>query len=128
MSKRSGVKIESADFCEETSVDRAKLAGIRLTYEQHSVLYSVAELFKALGDLTRIKILHALTFNELCVCEIAELVGMTQSAVSHQLRILRMARLVKFRKSGKRAFYMLDDEHVRTLLEQSLSHAKEKKA
>lgn len=94
--------------------------------EAEGTLAEVADLFKALGDSTRIKILHVLTFRELCVCEIAELVGMTQSAVSHQLRILRMSRLVKFRKSGKNAIYSLDDEHVRILLDESLGHAKER--
>ena len=96
--------------------------------EKEETLFESAMLFKALGDPTRMKILHALSFDELCVCEIAELLGMTHSAVSHQLRILRMSRLVKFRKSGKNAYYSLDDEHVRSLLEQVISHAKENEA
>ena len=81
-----------------------------------------AELFKMLGDPTRIKILHALSKREHCVCDIATILAMGQSAVSHQLRLLRGARLVKFRKEGKMAWYSLDDEHVFSLLIQGIEH------
>ena len=88
-------------------------------------LYDLAELFKVFGDSTRIKILYALFEAELCVCDIAQLLGLTQSAVSHQLRVLKAGRLVKPRKDGKTVFYSLADEHVRTLIAQGMEHIEE---
>ncbi len=82
----------------------------------------IAETFKILGDPTRIKILHALSRRELCVCDIAAIVAMGQSAVSHQLRLLRGARLVKYRKEGKMVWYSLDDTHISLLLAQGIEH------
>lgn len=82
----------------------------------------VAETFKILGDVTRVKILHALSKRELCVCDLAAVVAMGQSAVSHQLRLLRGLRLVKYRREGKMVWYSLDDEHVFSLLSQGLEH------
>ncbi len=82
----------------------------------------IAETFKILGDPTRIKILHALSRRELCVCDIAAAVDLGQSAVSHQLRLLRGARLVKYRKEGKMVWYLLDDQHISQLLAQSIEH------
>ena len=84
----------------------------------------IAETFKILGDTTRIKILDALSKRELCVCDLAAVVAMGQSAISHQLRLLRGARLVKYRKEGKMAWYSLDDEHIARLLAQSIEHVK----
>ena len=89
-------------------------------------LYDLAELFKVFGDSTRIKILYALFEAELCVCDIAQLLGLTQSAVSHQLRVLKAGRLVKPRKDGKTVFYSLSDDHVRTLIAQGMEHVNEK--
>ena len=88
-------------------------------------LYDLAELFKVFGDSTRIKILYALFEAELCVCDIAQLLGLTQSAVSHQLRVLKNGRLVKPRKDGKTVFYSLADDHVRTLIAQGMEHIQE---
>ena len=88
-------------------------------------LYDLAELFKVFGDCTRIKILYALFEAELCVCDIAQLLGLTQSAVSHQLRVLKAGRLVKPRKEGKTVFYSLADDHVRTLIAQGMEHVEE---
>lgn len=85
-------------------------------------LYDLAELFKVFGDSTRIKILYALFEAELCVCDIAQLLGLTQSAVSHQLRVLKSARLVKPRKDGKTVFYSLADDHVRKIIAQGMEH------
>jgi DNA-binding transcriptional ArsR family regulator len=82
----------------------------------------VAEVFKVLGDVTRVKILHALSRRELCVCDLAAVVAMGQSAVSHQLRLLRGLRLVKYRKEGKMVWYALDDQHVFSLLSQGVEH------
>jgi len=84
----------------------------------------IAETFKILGDATRIKILHALSRRELCVCDIAAVVAMGQSAVSHQLRLLRGARLVKYRREGKMVWYSLDDTHIALLLVQGIEHVK----
>ncbi|MDP4177900.1 MAG: metalloregulator ArsR/SmtB family transcription factor, partial [Bacillota bacterium] len=81
---------------------------------QDEILYDLADLFKVLGDSTRIKILCALLQAEMCVCDISSLLGMTQSAISHQLRVLKQARLVKYRKDGKSVYYSLDDEHVKS--------------
>ena len=89
-------------------------------------LYDLAELFKIFGDTTRIKILWALAESEMCVCDIAVLLNMTQSAISHQLRVLKVARLVKNRKEGKVVYYSLDDAHVKQVFEQGLIHIKEK--
>ena len=88
-------------------------------------LYDLAELFKVFGDSTRIKILYALFEAEMCVCDIAALLGMTQSAISHQLRALKNARLVKSRRDGKTVFYSLADEHVKTILDQGIEHVTE---
>lgn len=85
-------------------------------------LYQLADFFKVFGDSTRIKIIAALEKSELCVCDIAALLNMTQSAISHQLRVLKQSRLVKYRKEGKIVFYSLDDEHVGIILNQGLTH------
>ena len=86
------------------------------------MLYDLADLFKVFADTTRIKILYALMIDDMCVACIAETVGASQSAVSHQLRILKQARLVKFRREGKQVIYSLSDDHVHTVLAQGMSH------
>jgi ArsR family transcriptional regulator, lead/cadmium/zinc/bismuth-responsive transcriptional repressor len=88
-------------------------------------LYDLAELFKVFGDTTRIRILWALAESEMCVCDVAALLNMTQSAISHQFRILKQARLVKHRKDGKIVYYSLDDEHVKQIFNQGLVHINE---
>lgn len=93
---------------------------------QEETLYDLAELFKVFGDSTRIKILWALNEAELCVCDLAYLLNMTQSAISHQLRLLKQARLVKSRKDGKVVYYSLDDDHVEGIIDQGLIHLNEK--
>lgn len=85
-------------------------------------LYDLSELFKSLGDQTRVKILFALTKNEMCVCDIAALLEMSQSAISHQLRVLRNVRLIRYHKVGKVVYYTLDDAHVNELFKQGLDH------
>lgn len=85
-------------------------------------LYKLAELFKVFGDSTRIRILHVLLQNELCVQDIADTLQMTQSAISHQLRILKQSELVKFRRNGKTIYYSLADNHVATIMSQGLEH------
>jgi len=89
------------------------------------ILYDLAELFKVFGDSTRIKILHALFESEMCVCDITALLGMNQSAISHQLRILKQSRLVKYRREGKVVYYSLDDDHVKHIFDQGLLHVNE---
>ena len=85
-------------------------------------LYDLAELYKIFGDSTRIRILYTLSENEMCVNDIAEKLSMTMSAISHQLRILKQARLVKYRKEGKAVFYALSDDHVKSIIEMGMEH------
>lgn len=95
------------------------------TMPEEDRLIDLAELFKIFGDSTRIKILFALFEAEVCVCDLSQLLGVSVSAVSHQLRILKQANLVKFRKEGKTVFYSLADDHVRTVLGQGIEHINE---
>ena len=92
---------------------------------EEEILYDLAELFKVFGDSTRIKILYVLFQSEMCVCDIAQLLNMSQSAISHQLRVLKQAQLVKYRREGKTVFYSLADAHVNTILNQGLQHIEE---
>ena len=89
------------------------------------ILYDLAELFKVFGDSTRIKILYSMFENELCVNDIANLLHLSQSSVSHQLRILKTSKLVKFRREGKSVYYSLDDEHVRAIISMGMEHVEE---
>lgn len=95
------------------------------TQPEDEYLYDLAELFKVFGDTTRIKILYALLESELCVGDIAQILGLSQSAVSHQLRILKDSKLVKFRRNGKIIFYLLDDDHVRNMISMGMEHVEE---
>ena len=88
-------------------------------------LFNLSELFKVFGDSTRIKLLYALLESEMCVCDLAQLLGLTQSAVSHQLRVLKTSKLVRNRREGKTVFYALDDDHVRRMLEMGMEHLSE---
>lgn len=93
--------------------------------EFDAYIHDLADLFKVFGDSTRIRILSVLSEGELCVCDIAAALNMTQSAISHQLRILKGTRLVKFRKEGKTVYYSLADSHVETILKQGMDHVRE---
>lgn len=115
--------IEKCD-CEVIHEDIVNLVKEKMQDEEN--LYDLAELFKVFGDSTRIKILWALDEAEMCVCDIAALLNMTQSAISHQLRVLKQANLVKNRKEGKVVYYSLDDEHVKQIFDQGLVHINEK--
>ena len=88
-------------------------------------LYDLAELFKVFGDSTRIRILYALFETDICVCDLAEALNMTQSAISHQLKILKQSKLVKSRREGRQVFYYLADDHVRTIIDQGKEHIEE---
>lgn len=116
MSERS---IESCSFlCVHADV----VAQVQRSLPEDALLLRLADLFKVFGDGTRIRILYVLLEAEVCVCDLATLLGMTQSAVSHQLRILKQARLIKARRDGKTVFYSLADDHVATLLRQGMEH------
>jgi DNA-binding transcriptional ArsR family regulator len=113
------------DLCGVLRVDEVKINHIREHFISDEMSDRLSETFKALSDPTRIKIVFALLQSELCVCEIADVIGMSQSAVSHQLRKLKDLRLVKRRKSSKMVFYSLDDEHIVKLLTQGVDHIRE---
>ena len=113
---------DTLDACEQLCEHPKLICLAKSQIPNDNTIFDLAETFKILGDPTRIKILHALTKNELCVCDIAAAVNMGQSAISHQLRILRNARLVKYRKDGKSAWYSLDDDHVLLLMHQGIAH------
>jgi len=110
------------DTCDEYITHKDKISTAKWQLLPDDTTQKLSETFKILGDQTRIKILSLLTGNEMCVCDIADTLQMGQSAISHQLRVLRGARLVKFRKEGKEAWYSLDDEHVVSLMNQGLEH------
>ena len=110
------------EFCSCDIVHESVIEMVKKKMPQEEKLYDLAELFKVFGDTTRVKIISALFEAEMCVCDIAELLHMSQSAISHQLRVLRQARLVKHRKEGKVVFYSLDDEHIKTIFNQGLEH------
>lgn len=115
-----------AAVSEETSVtDEARLKQMADSMPKDEVLYDLAELYKVFGDCTRIKILYALFEVEMCVSDIAELLKMTSSAISHQLGVLKRARLVRYRREGKTMLYSLADEHVRTIIGQGMDHIEE---
>lgn len=107
------------------TIDRKTAQEIEEKMPSESELYDLADLFKVFGDSTRIKILYVLFENEMCVYDIANLLNMTQSAISHQLRVLKQNRLVKYRKEGKTVLYTLADEHVFTILSQGIEHVEE---
>ena len=116
---------EPLDCCEENQVHQDILQKVQSDLPNDEVLYDLAELFKVFGDSTRIKILYALFEAEMCVCDIAQLLNMNQSAISHQLRVLKQSQLVKYRREGKTVFYSLADDHVRTILGQGMEHVAE---
>ena len=118
-------KIEKNEFCEEVHAHDETVQKVKASLSDADLLFDVAELFKIFGDSTRIRILSALLEEELCVCDICSLLSMTKSAVSHQLRILRQTKLVKNRRSGKEVYYSLADDHVASIINLALEHAKE---
>ena len=117
---------EPVEVCSYLHVHEDAVEEVLRLLPEEERLYDLAEVFRVFGDTTRIRILYVLFERELCVCDIAKLLGMTQSAVSHQLRILKDAKLVRFRREGKTVFYTLDDDHVRSVLELGMEHVLEK--
>ena len=122
MSENLNEQIECCD-CNEIHEDLLKI--VNDTMPEETELYDLAELFKVFGDSTRIRILFVLFEAEVCVCDLAKVLNMTQSAISHQLRILKANKLVNSRREGKSVFYSLADGHVRTIIEQGREHIEE---
>ena len=116
---------QELDVCGFLHVHEDRVIEVQEQMPSEDALMQLAELFKVFGDGTRIRILYVLFESEVCVCDIAKLLGMTQSAVSHQLRILKQAHLIKSRRDGKTVFYSLADDHVATLLRQGMEHVNE---
>ena len=108
--------------CDYMHVHEEVVSRVKEIMPDEEVLYDLADLFKLFGDSTRLKILYVLSQSEMCVCDIAQLLGMTQSAISHQLRVLKQNQLVRGRREGKTVFYALADGHVRTILDQGMDH------
>lgn len=115
----------STEQCECSIVHKGVVERVAKAIPDEETLYNLAELFKVFGDTTRTRIISALFEAELCVCDIANLLNMTKSAVSHQLRILRQTKIVKNRKSGKEVYYSLDDGHIAEIFKTALEHLKE---
>ena len=113
------------ECCEHNHVHDQVVEEVRRHIPNEDVLYDLTELFRIFGDSTRVRILYALFEAEMCVCDIAELLGMTQSAISHQLRALKNVRLVRARREGKTVYYSLADSHVRAIIDQGLEHVLE---
>jgi len=112
-------------LCDCNSIHEEIVEKVKSKMPLDEKLYDLAELFKVFGDSTRIKILFALFTSEMCVCDISNVLNMTQSAVSHQLRILKQARLVKYRRDGKVVYYSLDDNHIKKIFDQGMEHINE---
>ena len=113
------------NFLECNVLHEETVKKVKQKMPEDGFIYDLAELFKVFADSTRMKIICCLFEHEMCVCDIAELINSTQSAVSHQLRVLKQAKLVKFRKDGKTVYYSLSDEHVEMIFNMALEHIKE---
>ncbi len=113
------------DICSVTVVNYEKVDAVRKQLPADTEILALSETFKVLGDPTRLRIVLALAKEELCVCDLATLIGLSVSAISHQLRFLRNMRLVKFRKEGKMVYYALDDEHIETIIGEAQTHVRE---
>ena len=114
--------INDVEHCETCEIHEDKIKQVSEHMPDEDELYDLAELFKIFGDSTRIRILYVLFESEVCVCDLAEMLHMNQSAISHQLRVLKQMRLVKFRRDGKTVFYSLADGHIETILAQGMEH------
>lgn len=117
--------VNDVECCETFQTHEELLALVNAGMPEEDTLYDLAELFKVFGDSTRIRILYVLFEAEVCVCDLAEILHMTQSAISHQLKILKQSKLVKSRREGKSVFYSLADTHVRTIIAQGREHIDE---
>jgi ArsR family transcriptional regulator, lead/cadmium/zinc/bismuth-responsive transcriptional repressor len=127
VAKRSSEPPAQADVRAALFLDGAQVAALREGLLTESTVVALAETFRVLGDSTRVRILDALSLAELCVCDLAGLLGLNESAVSHQLRLLKGMRLVRSRRAGRMIFYALDDHHIVRLLAQGLEHVQERR-
>lgn len=117
--------MNDVECCEDFCIHEDRIKKVNEMMPKEDELYDIAELFKVFGDSTRIRILYVLFESEVCVCDLAETLHMNQSAVSHQLKILKQAKLVTGRREGKSVFYSLADDHVRTIIDQGREHIEE---
>ena len=117
--------MKAIDICCSNDLHEDVVNSVRSKMPDTEMLYELAELFKVFGDTTRVRILYALSAQEMCVCDIAELLDMTHSSISHQLRVLKQARLVKYRREGKTVYYSLADKHIQTIFNQAFEHIME---
>ncbi|MGI5893125.1 MAG: ArsR/SmtB family transcription factor [Candidatus Merdivicinus sp.] len=115
----------SNETCEELHHHEAAVQEAELQMPDDEMLLEASDFFKAFSDSSRLKIIAALVSRELCVCDLCEIVGQSQSAVSHQLRVLRGARIVKFRRDGKQVFYSIDDSHIAEIILTTIRHLSE---
>lgn len=118
---------EENENCEIKVIHKDIVEKVEKTMPEEEVVHDLSDFFKILGDTTRMKILSALFQEEMCVCDIAYLLKMTQSAISHQLRVLKQGRFVKYRKERKVVYYSLEDEHIKHIVEQGMTHILEKR-
>ena len=116
---------ENLEVCDGSLIHEDVVAAVRAKMPDEGPVYEVSELFKVFGDSTRARILCALRIEELCVCDLSAILGMTQSAISHQLRILKTSRLVKSRKQGRVVYYSLDDAHIGEIFSMAFAHVME---
>lgn len=116
---------EPIDVCEVSVIHEDVLARVRAKMPDETPVYEVSELFKVFGDSTRARIICALNVEEMCVCDLAALLGMSQSAISHQLRLLKVSRIVKSRKEGRVVYYSLDDAHIGQIFAMAFDHVME---
>lgn len=119
------IKTNNVSLCSLMHVHQDIVSRVSQEMPDEDILFDMSELFKLFGDSTRIRILYCLFESEMCVCDIATLLHMTQSAISHQLSILKKGKLVKSRRSGKTVFYSLADAHVRSMINQAMEHIQE---
>lgn len=117
---------EKIEVCDCNVIHPDIIKSVKSHMIDEELLYDLSDLYKIFGDTTRVKILHVLSLSEMCVCDIAALLGMKQSSVSHQLKTLRTAKLIKYRRAGKVVYYSLDDDHVKQIFNQGLAHLTEK--
>ena len=122
---RRGEDRYNVERCDQTCTHEEIIERVRAELPDEDTLYDLTELFRIFGDSTRVRILYLLFASEMCVCDMAALLGLTQSAVSHQLRALKNVRLVKSRREGKTVFYSLADDHVKVIINQGLEHVRE---
>ncbi|SMC19572.1 DNA-binding transcriptional regulator, ArsR family [Clostridium acidisoli DSM 12555] len=117
---------EKIEVCNCNVLHADIIKNVKAHMIDEELLYDLSDLYKIFGDTTRVKILHVLSLSEMCVCDISALLKMKQSSVSHQLKTLRTAKLVKYRRDGKVVYYSLDDDHVKQIFNQGLAHLTEK--